>query len=148
IDVLGSEATYGPHARRADTREVVVRIAASHANRDALKLMMRELPQAGTSMAPGFATLIGGRPQPATMVKLFSFLIAKEKPRAELALEGERGPCAPAAVVTAPLAAAAADAEPTYAPVTSGYTLPLIKLAHGRSGDKGNSSNIGILARE
>jgi len=27
-------------------------------------------------------------------------------------------------------------------------TVPLIKLAYGRSGDKGNSANIGILARK
>ncbi|MCG8689802.1 MAG: hypothetical protein MI806_01200, partial [Minwuiales bacterium] len=27
-------------------------------------------------------------------------------------------------------------------------TVPLVRLAHGRSGDKGNSSNIGIIARK
>jgi len=45
IDVLGAESTYGPHARAHGTREVVVRIAVSHDNRDALKLFVRELPQ-------------------------------------------------------------------------------------------------------
>ncbi len=147
IDVLGSESTYGPHGRRRDTREVVVRIAASHGNRDALKLMLRELPQAGTSMAPGFATLIGGRPQPATMVKLFSFLIDRQKLGAELDIDGERMPSAASGVACAQLTATT-TVEPTYPAVDTGCTLPLIKLAHGRSGDKGNSSNIGILARQ
>jgi hypothetical protein len=32
--------------------------------------------------------------------------------------------------------------------VRSGVTVPLIRLARGRSGDKGDHSNIGILARE
>lgn len=147
IDLLGSESTYGPHARASATREVVVRIAVSHDNRDALKLFLRELPQAGTSMAPGFATLVGGRPQPATMVKLFSFLIAKARVHASLDLDGMQR-----TVDDVPLMAAAPAsvdvAEPPYAAVDSSYRLPLIALAGGRSGDKGNHSNIGIVARE
>ena len=149
IDVLGAESTYGPHARATATREVVVRIAASHHDRDALKLMLRELPQAGTSMAPGFATMVGGRPQPATMLKLFSFLIDKAAIRAELDLEGQRHALDTSDPPSAALSSApAAAAEPVHPPVDTAYTLPLIALAYGRSGDKGNHSNIGIIARE
>jgi hypothetical protein len=147
IDVLGAESTYGPHARAQSTREVVVRIAASHSDRDALKLFTRELPQAGTSMAPGFATLVGGQPQPATMVKLFSFLIDKARVGAELDLDGERQPVAmpPATSVgTEP----SPVTETAYPAIANEHRLPLIALAHGRSGDKGNHSNVGVLARE
>jgi hypothetical protein len=149
IDVLGAESTYGPHARAGaqHTREVVVRIAVSHEDRDALKLFTRELPQAGTSMAPGFASMIGGQPQPASMVRLFSFLIDKARVRAELDLDGERHEVLAPEIATAPLAPSPAR-EPAYEPVQSEYHVPLIALAHGRSGDKGNHSNIGILARE
>jgi hypothetical protein len=149
IDVLGAESSYGPHARAQATREVVVRIAASHMERDALKLLTRELPQAGTSMAPGFATLVGGQSQPANMVRLFSFLIDKTRVPAELDLDGERRPVVLPAV---PLGEADAEPrprdEPTYPAFTSELRVPLIALARGRSGDKGNHSNIGILARE
>ncbi len=147
VDVLGAESTYGPHARAGSTREVVVRIAASHNDRDALKLLLRELPQAGTSMAPGFASVIGGRPQPIPMVKLFSFLIDKSRVQAELIVDAERKLVEPAAVGCAALAPAAAFA-PVYPVIESAYSVPLIALAHGRSGDKGNHSNIGIVARE
>jgi hypothetical protein len=40
------------------------------------------------------------------------------------------------------------NAEPAYPAVASVYHVPLIALASGRSGDKGNHSNIGIVARE
>jgi hypothetical protein len=147
IDLLGAESTYGPHARTQHTREVVVRIAVSHEDRDALKLFTRELPQAGTSMAPGFASMIGGQPQPASVVRLFSFLIDKTRVRAQLDLDGERHELSMPEVVTAPLTPSPTR-EPAYEAVHSEYCVPLIALAHGRSGDKGNHSNIGILARE
>jgi hypothetical protein len=146
VDLLGAESTYGPHARAGDTREVVVRIAVSHSERDALKLFLRELPQAGTSMAPGFATLVGGRPQPGHMVKLFSFLIAKSRVPAELDLDGERRPVVPPQLT--PAGASVGVPDPTYPAIERTHRLPLIALARGRSGDKGNHSNIGIVARE
>jgi hypothetical protein len=149
IDVLGAEATYGPHARAQSTREVVVRIAVSHADRDALKLFTRELPQAGTSMAPGFASLVGGLPQPASIVRLYSFLIDKTRVSAEIDLDGERCMVSPVPVA-APREepSTRGETEPSYPTIVSSHRLPLIALAHGRSGDKGNHSNIGVLARE
>jgi hypothetical protein len=39
-------------------------------------------------------------------------------------------------------------AAPVSAPAGDVLTVPLIQLAHGRSGDKGNLSNIAILARK
>jgi hypothetical protein len=149
IDALGAESTYGANARAAATREVVVRIAVSHANPDALKLFVRELPQAATSMAPGFASLVSGQPEPTAMVKLFSFLIDKQRVPAELDFEGERRrielpSIAHGSAEPVPLLAP----EPSYPAIASEYRVPLIALAVGRSGDKGNQSNIGIIARE
>ncbi|MGH8675605.1 MAG: AtuA-related protein, partial [Burkholderiales bacterium] len=33
-------------------------------------------------------------------------------------------------------------------PPTDAVTVPLIRIAHGRSGDKGDTSNVGIIARK
>lgn len=150
VDVLGAESTYGPHARAQAAREVVIRICASHQEKDALKLMLRELPQAGTSMAPGFSTIIGGRPQPTHMVRLYSFLVDKLRVRAELDIDGVRSPCEPSPIATTTNDASdpTSLADVSYAEIKSEHSLPLIALAHGRSGDKGNHSNIGIVARE
>jgi plasmid stabilization system protein ParE len=149
IDVLGAEATYGPHARAQahNAREVVVRIAVSHAERDALKLFTRELPQAGTSMAPGFASLVGGLPQPASIVRLFSFLIDKTRVIPEIDLDGERKTVS-LPDVSSPPAQPSIEPERSRPVIVTTHRLPLIALAYGRSGDKGDHSNIGILARE
>jgi hypothetical protein len=150
IDALGAEASYGPHARGGDTREVVMRIAASHADRDALKLLVREVPQAGTSMAPGFATLVGGQPDPATMIKLFSFLIEKSRVPARVELDGQVYEVEIPAFEPESRAANTKSppefSEPPHA--LSPFRVALIRLAHGRSGDKGDHSNIGVIARE
>lgn len=150
IDALGAEASYGPHARARETREVVMRIAASHADRDALKLLVREVPQAGTSMAPGFATLVGGAPDPATMIKLFSFLIEKSRVPARVELDGNVQELEiPAFEPESRHASTKPPPEVTEPPrAHSAFRVALIRLAHGRSGDKGDHSNIGILARE
>jgi hypothetical protein len=150
VDVLGAESSYGPHARARDTREVVIRIAASHTDRDALKLLVREVPQAGTSMAPGFATLVGGQPDPATMIKLFSLLIEKARVPARIELDGEiREVPIPIFEPVTSQATTKPGLEHSQPPrAASPYRLPLIRLAHGRSGDKGDHSNIGILSRE
>jgi hypothetical protein len=149
IDALGAESSYGPHARARDTREVVIRIAASHSDRDALKLLVREVPQAGTSMAPGFATLVGGQPDPATMIKLFSFLIEKARVPARVELDGRAHEVEIPAFEPETAPASAELPEASRPPATpSAFRLALIRLAHGRSGDKGDHSNIGVIARE
>jgi hypothetical protein len=147
IDTLGAESSYGPHARALATREVVLRLAASHPDRDALKLLLRELPQAGTSMAPGLSSAIGGRAEPQTVLRHCAFVLDKSHVQVELDLEGVRRPFEPLAVPSAALANEAPPAR-SYPAVSATKRLPLIALAHGRSGDKGDLSNIGIVARE
>ena len=147
VDVLGAEAGYGPHARASATREVVVRMAASHGDREALKLLVRELPQAGTSMAPGLGSAVGGRPDPSPVIRHCAFLIDKARLTVEVDFDGQRQRVEPAAVPSAELAPLPA-ADPDYPPLSAAGKLPLIALAHGRSGDKGDLSNIGIVARE
>ena len=48
IEVLGSEALYGPHATAHPPREVTMRIAVHHDSREALELFAREISPAGT----------------------------------------------------------------------------------------------------
>jgi len=149
IEVLGAEDMYGAHAR-PDTREVVLKLAAKSVSKDSLELFAREFAPAATSMAPGTLGLVGGRPSPTPVVRLFSFLWPKRKLAVEIDVQGERSSVAlasgePLALEALPPARRhidAAIAETAYA-----RTLPLIALAHGRSGDKGDKANIGIVAR-
>ncbi|MCJ1884413.1 DUF1446 domain-containing protein [Pseudomonas sp. LA21] len=147
VELLGSEATYGPHGRRSDNREIVVKLAVRHSRKEALVLFSREIAQAATGMAPGLTGIVGGRPTVYPVIRLFSFLIDKDACELAVEIDGQRQPVAlphiehfdPSALTDdIPVAAAKGPAQ---------ASVPLVKLAVARSGDKGNHSNIGVMAR-
>jgi len=144
-ELLGSEATYGPHGRRQDSREVVIKLAVRHPERQALLLFSREIAQAATGMAPGLTGILGGRPTVSPLIHLFSFLIDKNACTLSVHLDGQ----AHAVALPSPsaLQAVAEDLQPPRPQGRAEANVPLVKLAVARSGDKGNHSNIGVMAR-
>lgn len=149
LEVLGAEATYGPHARAQATREVVLKIAAKHASRAALDLLAREIAPSATAMAQGITGFAAGRPSPSPVVRLFSMLTDRRSVVARVSVDGE--PLGFAESVPASAPAPAAEAAPIPFVGTPGtwptQRVPLIRIAHGRSGDKGDMANIGVIAR-
>lgn len=148
IELLGSEATYGPHGQRRDTREVVVKIGVRHAKKEALVLFSREIAQAATGMAPGLTGIVGGRPTVYPVIRLFSFLVDKNACELAVEINGERSAVALPRVDAFDPAQIAAEVAVPAASGQADATVPLIKLAVARSGDKGNHSNIGVMARK
>ncbi|MBK5438850.1 DUF1446 domain-containing protein [Pseudomonas sp. TH32] len=146
IELLGSEATYGPHAQRQDCREVVVKLAVRHPNKQALVLFAREIAQAATGMAPGLTGIVGGRPTVYPLIRLFSFLIDKSVCPLQVDFLGERHACE--LPVAEPLNTSIELIDPPKPQGRADANVPLIKLAVARSGDKGNHSNIGVIARD
>ncbi len=146
IELLGSEATYGPHAQRQDCREVVVKLAVRHPSKQALVLFAREIAQAATGMAPGLTGIVGGRPTVYPLIRLFSFLIDKSACQLQVDFLGERHACE--LPVAKPLNTSIALIDPPKSQGRADANVPLVKLAVARSGDKGNHSNIGVIARE
>lgn len=149
LSVLGAEAAYGPHARPHDLREAVMRLAVSHPNRQALEIFAREIAPAGTSWSPGTTgSLASGRPGVSPQIKQFAFLLPKTDATARVTLDGksETVPVSPGSPV--PLEPGP-DADSTGPqPPADAITVPLIRLAYARSGDKGDASNIGVIARK
>ena len=148
-EAIGSEATYGPASRARGTREVMLKLAAKNPSPRALEILVREFTSAGTSMAPGFTGLGGNRPKVMPVVRLFSLLVPKAEVDVQVLVSETGGPIADACgrgeeLVTPPPRPETAAEEP-LAPATE--AVPLIRLAWGRSGDKGNVANIGIIAR-
>ena len=148
ISMIGTEATYGPHSRIENSREIVVRIAVKHAQKEALGLFSREIAQATTGMAPGIMGLPGGRPRPSACIRLFSFLLPKDEVTVFTSM----------ADVTKPIAiptqggfqgggAGNVTVDANDLPVRNAQ-VPLVKLALARSGDKGDFANIGVIARK
>ncbi|MCJ8169032.1 acyclic terpene utilization AtuA family protein [Atopomonas sediminilitoris] len=147
IELLGTEATYGEHGQRRDTREVVIKIAVRHAKKEALILFSREIAQAATGMAPGLTGIVGGRPTVYPVIRLFSFLVDKHACALSVELHGEHSAVELPHLPTLDLAEIACN-QPVPTPQAEPTTpVPLSKLAVARSGDKGNHSNIGVMAR-
>ena len=149
VEVIGAESSYGPHARTRASREVMLRVVADHADRRALDIFAREIAPAGTSWSPGTTGPGTGRPGVSPLIKPFSFLIDKSEVHAGLVLAGMREAVPIATyggIVPTPPRGDAPDRavvhgdEPTEA-------VPLVRLAWARSGDKGNLSNVGVVAR-
>ena len=148
IEVLGAEDIYGPHARTAGTREAVLRVAAHHPMKQALEIFAREIAPAGTSWSPG-TTGAGGRPSVSPLVKLFSFTVAKAELSPTVTLDGEtRAIAIPSGDAHALAKQRVVPVGPAMQPESPTVEVPLVALAHGRSGDKGDSENIGIIARD
>jgi hypothetical protein len=148
IEVLGAEHQYGPHARMRAVREAVLRVAVRHENPKALAVFTREVAPAGTSWSPGTTGAGGGgRGKPAPNVRLFSFLLPKPTVRVTVSLgAGSHAVALPPGMPAdepAPTPVAAAQQEAGL----DAIEVPLVRIAHGRSGDKGNISNVGMIAR-
>ena len=148
IELLGTEATYGARAQRRDTREVVVKIAVRHSKKEALILFSREIAQAATGMAPGLSGIVGGRPTVYPVIRLFSFLADKSQCKLEVELDGQRSPVSLPLLDSFTPEQIADDIAPPQPQGVADSSVPLIKLAVARSGDKGNHSNIGVMARK
>ena len=154
IEVLGSETTYGEHSQSLNNREVVVKIAAHHQDKKALGIFAREIAQAATAMAPGLTGLVGGRPKPSPMIRLFSFLWPKDQIEVSYTLNDQsssvviaQGECLADSVKNSTALLNDNDVVGLDASLCDATTA-LINLAMARSGDKGDHCNIGILARD
>jgi hypothetical protein len=172
LEVLGTEATYGAAARDSAAREVVLKIGARHADEKALEILAREIAPAASAMAQGLTGFFAGRPGVQPVMRLFSYLWPKAKvtPRVTIGAKSFDVPFVSPPVHQSPLIPAQAGIQGPELGVSTGSplefipdpdpgrgraelegtadaTLPLIALAVGRSGDKGNAANIGIIAR-
>ncbi|CAB4493180.1 DUF1446-domain-containing protein [Rhizophagus irregularis] len=157
IEPLGAEHTYGPHARAHDTREVILNITVHHDDPQALIIFGMELAPAATCMAPGITGGAGsGRPHPSPCLVHFSYLVSKNVVPAYLVVGNDEmvpvyfeGPTNNNSDIAPPLPENSDDEfESDVSKIGGTIKVPLIRLAWGRSGDKGNTSNIGIIARE
>lgn len=148
VEVLGAEAGYGAQARAAATREVVLKIAVRHASKDALGIFAREIFPAATAMTQSITGFTGGRPEPQPIVRLFSFLAPKADIRVRYEIGGVSEDIAPHLPNdrSPDLPRTPAGELPLHSARLA--TVPLIAIAHGRSGDKGDIGNIGVLARK
>ncbi|HJP20437.1 MAG TPA: acyclic terpene utilization AtuA family protein [Alphaproteobacteria bacterium] len=148
IETFGAEEMYGSNTRVGDAREIVLKISARHDQKEALDLYSLEIAQAALGAAPGISVFQPGRARTQPVIRLYSFLVDKAAVPVEVDVEGKSqasdlatdGGFDPASLPQqTPVLPEAEPEDPV--------TVPLIALAYGRSGDKGNHANIGLVAR-
>jgi hypothetical protein len=141
VELVGTESMYG-HAAAAAPREVVLKLAVSHAERSGVSLFAGEIAPALTATVPGITGFFAGRPAVVPIVRLTSVLLPKDEVRPVVDVAGHRTDVAVAVGGTRLAAAVGGVAAEPHT------RIPLSRLAYGRSGDKGDIANIGLIARD
>lgn len=99
-------------------------------------------------MAPGITGAGSGRPRPAPFVRHFGALVPKENIPITVCVESERNT---AIYSISDHLKIPFIPTPTLSSINvhvKTIKVPLIQICYGRSGDKGDVANIGIIARE
>lgn len=148
VEAIGSEVHYGHRAKQSQCREVDVKLAVSHESAAGVAVFLKEATGMVLAGPPGLCGFAGARPKPSPVVRLFSMQLAKNlanvqihinKQCADFPVEFSEVPLAELATAEIPLA--------QHDIGDDGVSVSLEQLAFGRSGDKGNKANIGIIAR-
>ncbi|MFP3883124.1 MAG: acyclic terpene utilization AtuA family protein [Actinomycetota bacterium] len=145
VEVLGAEDTYGAHSRATATREVVLKIGVHHSSRDAVAAFIREVPSIGLAGPPGVSGGGSGLPRPTPLIRLECFPVAREAVDPRVEVDGKQVEVEKVGFVS--LSPRSPKTAPVEAYESPTVRVPLIAIAHGRSGDKGADVNIGIRAR-
>jgi len=144
-EVMGGESHYGAFAQTPNSRELTFKIAVKHPEAKACHYLLKEATGLALSAPPGLALYTGGRPKPQQVTRLFNALVDKSKVNVEVNVGDDTQPVAIATGGALGLHLPVPPAAPK-APAT--VDVPLHHLAWIRSGDKGDKSNIGVLARD
>ncbi len=152
IELIGAESQYGEFSTLDNSREVAMKIAAKHPDMMGIGILLKEAVGLGLATPPGLSGFAGGRPKPSPVVRLFSFTVDKHKVSATIHVDDQTTPCDEtlAAQFTADMISRPSLPETSKEDGLEDHSVevPLIKLAWGRSGDKGDKANIGIIARQ
>ena len=154
VEALGAEASYGSLSRARNAREVIMRLVVDHRDPKALSLFAREVGSSALGFAQGTAALIGGRPKPTPIIRIFSFLVDKHRvPNTTVQIGAGAVIEVPVHIPAAGTASGARE-DRRASHENSGVretgtrvTVPLRRIAYARSGDKGDTANVAIFCR-
>ena len=147
IELLGTETHYGAFSKVKDSREIVMKIAVKHPDITGIGIFLREAVGLGLATPPGLSGFAGSRPSPSPVVRLFSYTMPKAQVQVQVLLGDEVIACDEVYGEVLDIKAISRPKTPTADKSMQMVKVPLIALAWGRSGDKGDKANIGIIAR-
>jgi len=147
-ELVGHSACWGPLAPPVDPPEVLLRLSVRDSDRAKIEAFSKMVPAVILSGPPGVA-VTSGRPQAQEIMAYWPTLVPRDhvKPRlvsaaGDVALDWPTPilppvPPEPYSKLEWPAASGSQRA----------VRVPLARLAHARSGDKGDTCNIGVIAR-
>ena len=147
FDLIGTDSIYGSEHSNIHSREIVLRLVATHMKKQALIIFSREMAQAATGMAAGVINYLGGRPSVSPSIHLFSFLFPKDQITVNTNYDNH---ITPVTIITSGGYLHKKNSSRSTVRIEKDLQLimvPLSKLAYARSGDKGNHANIGVISR-
>ena len=148
VELIGAESQYGVNAAVASCRELSMKIAVKHSDPAGIGILLKECVGLGLATPPGLSGFQGGRPKPSPVVRLFSFVQPKGRARIQIEIDGTYIECPDPEGTTLVREDIIRPAKPKIPEGAEMVEVPLIKLAWGRSGDKGDKANVGIIARQ
>jgi hypothetical protein len=152
-EYVGADATWGPLSPSTEANEIYLRFGARDHDAARLEQFSKMLPALILSGPPGVA-VTGGRPRVTEVVAYWPMLVPRELCAARVDVVGGgdsggeetigfEGPTGTGRLEPG----TGVDLPPAAEPSGETVRVPLSVLAHGRSGDKGDTCNIGIIAR-
>ena len=148
IDVIGEESFWGDYSTAASSREVALKVACRHQDARAVGMLLRELSGVALGAPAGMAFFAGARAKPSPVIRLFSVLVDKSSLRLKLVDESVAQDFDPPATLDGVTTFEEPVIPEPEAAVGAMTEVPLEMLAWGRSGDKGDKANIGVIARK
>jgi hypothetical protein len=156
-ECVGDDATHRRLTPPHRASEILLRLSAHSARRDSLELFRKLLPSLILSGPAGVA-VTGGAPAISEVVSYWPALMPRSLAPASVRLLEERGtgrlepvqssgplpwPQTPGPAVAPELP----DPWPAFPDGGATVRVPLMRIAHARSGDKGDTANIGLIGR-
>ncbi|HET9328745.1 MAG TPA: acyclic terpene utilization AtuA family protein [Candidatus Eisenbacteria bacterium] len=147
-ELVGHSACWGPLAPERDPSEVLLRLSVRDRDRDKIEQFAKMIPAVILSGPPGVA-VTGGRPQAQDVVAYWPALVPRDRVKPRLVTrEGEQTLEWPTPLLAqSPVPPLPRFSAPPVRGSAKVVTVPLSRLAHARSGDKGDMCNIGVIAR-
>ncbi|KAL2679025.1 hypothetical protein Neosp_009781 [[Neocosmospora] mangrovei] len=160
IIVIGAEHHLGAGGNSGERREVVLRVAARHEKRSVLDIMGKEAASFLTNSAPGICMLTSGRPKTSPNFVGSSTLVCRDSLHPVVFVGSQESPIDVSLTLDGcsdGKLSASLDSETATSGIAASlkkrtqeltWRAKLHEVATGRSGDKGDSANVAIIARD
>jgi len=154
-DLLGFGSIWPESLRSCESSEILLRFAVRDHDLEKVKDFGKALSTLILSGPAGMAVTTGGRPRPSLVVAYWPALMHRSRVKARVLIIDTKGDedfheiSFPVRVQVLPPRDKAAPVKRRKSRVATGkvQTVKLSRICYARSGDKGDTCNIGVLAR-